>query len=142
MAKGPALARRPLRIWWWLLGPPLLVARLGGLGRDRLLGRGGRRRLAGGRGRLGLGRLALAGGGVGRGGRRRGHRLGRRGRHRGPAGRLERVGQARHLGSEQLADLSQVGGDALLLLAQLVDLALRGGAVPLDLAPVSASSWS
>src|SRR5215831_677812 len=46
---------------------------------------------------------------------------------------LERLGQARHLGAQQLADLGQVGGDAFLLPGQVVDLALCRDAVPLHL---------
>ncbi len=71
------------------------------------------------------------GAGLRRGARRRADRLGASAHGLLPG--LERVGQARHLGAEQLADLGQVRGDALLLLRQLVDLALRAGPVPFDL---------
>src|SRR5690348_10114061 len=125
----------------YLLSPPVLVVflavartllgglrgRLGAVGRPGLrLGLRGRHLggLVGGYGRLG--RLHLSGttrvavasrlGGDGRlGGRRR-----RRGGHGGLAE------PARHLPAEQLADLRQVGGDAVLLPGQLVDLALGG----------------
>ena len=88
-------------------------------------GRCRRATVARGRRRGGLRRAGLR-----RGARRRADRLGA-GPHGLPG--LERVGQARHLGAEQLADLGQVSGDAFLLLRQLVDLTLRTGAVPLDL---------
>src|ERR1700730_11606235 len=50
-----------------------------------------------------------------------------------PAGR-ESVAEPPHLGAEQLADLGQVGGNALLLPRQVVALALCRGPVPFDLA--------
>src|SRR6202035_476904 len=129
----------------WLLGPPVLVVGLAGLGRDRLLAR---------RRDRGLLLPALA---CGRRGRTlaavawllapwRSATLRRRsGLLRStdrllptssdglPAGR-EGVGETPHLGAEQLADLGQVRGDALLLPRQVVDLALRRGPVPFDLA--------
>src|SRR6202035_1908636 len=81
----------------------------------------------------------VLGGGPLRGGRTaavrraRGDCLGRRGGDGGLRRLLERVGQARHLGAEQLADLGQVRRHAFLLLVQVVDLALGQGTHPVGL---------